>query len=62
MILDLALRVEALELHLKRQDELSEHRFGLVYEWCAPAPYKAEVDSIAIDVPDDLKRFLPDQN
>ncbi|MCO5085143.1 MAG: hypothetical protein M9939_26680 [Mesorhizobium sp.] len=62
LILNLAIRVEAIELHLKRQDELSEHRFGLIYEWCAPASYKAKVDSVEIDVPDDLRRFLPDQN
>jgi hypothetical protein len=62
LILNLAVRVEALELHLKRQDELSEHRFDLVYEWCAPADYKGAVDSVGMDIPNDLRKFLPDQN
>ena len=62
MILNLAVRVEALELHLKRQDDAADHRFALVYEWCAPAGYKAAVDNIEIDIPADLRKFLPDQN
>ena len=60
LLLDLAVRVEALELHLKRQDDIATHRQNLLYEWCAPAAYKAFVDTAEIDIPDDLKQLFPD--
>ena len=62
LILNLAVRVEALELHLKRQDDLADHRFNLAAEWCAPSEYKAIMNQVEIDIPADLKKFLPDQN
>lgn len=66
LLLNLAVRVEELELHLKRQDEIATHRQNLLYEWCAPLEYKNAVESMeiatSIDVPDDLRKFFPDQN
>lgn len=59
LLLDLAVRVEALELHLKRQDEIATHRHSLVYDWCAPASYKAMVERVEIDIPADLKKYFP---
>lgn len=59
LILDLAVRVESLELHLKKQDEIATHRHGLVYEWCAPARYKAMVETVEIDIPADLRKYFP---
>lgn len=62
LLLDLAVRVEALELHLKRQDDIATHRHSLIYEWCAPADYRAAAEMVEIDIPDDLKKFFSDQN
>ena len=62
LLLDLTVRVSELELHLKRQDDIATHRQNLIYEWCAPPRYKAVVDMAQIDIPDDLKKFFPDQN
>lgn len=62
LLFDLAVRVESLELHLKRQDEIATHRQNLIYDWCAPARYKAMVDTVEIDIPEDLQKFFPPQN
>lgn len=59
LILDLAGRVEEVELHLKRQDEIATHRHSLVYDWCAPSSYKAMVERVEIDIPADLKKYFP---
>ena len=58
LILDLAVRIEALELHLARQDAAADLRHALVYEWCAPASYKAMAEAVSIDIPDDLRKFF----
>ena len=55
-------RVDQIEMHLRRQDETAAHRHSLLYEWCAPAEYKAAVDAIgdvqAAEIPDDIKKLL----
>jgi hypothetical protein len=58
MITMISDRVDQIEMHLRRQDEIANHRFNLVYQWCAPAQYKAIVDATSIDIPEDLKSFL----
>lgn len=63
MILALSARVMELEGHLKRQDEIADHRQDLIYQWCAPDSYKIKVeritDTLEVGIPEDLKKFLP---
>lgn len=65
-ILNLSVEVQEMKLELKRQNEMADHRFSLLYEWCAPADYKAALEAEAlptqIDIPPDLKKFFPDQD
>jgi hypothetical protein len=62
LLLNLAVRVEELELHLKQQDQIATHRQNLIYEWCAPLDLKNSMLTTEIDIPDDLRKFFPDQN
>ncbi|MBN9074307.1 MAG: hypothetical protein J0H34_22445 [Rhizobiales bacterium] len=62
LLLDLQVRVSELEMHLKRQDEIASHRQSLIFEWCAPLKYKNAMLTTEIDIPDDLRKFFPDQN
>lgn len=63
LILDLSVRLEALELHLRRQDEIADHRHSQLYRWCAPDNYKIKVERIAdtldVGIPKDLRKFFP---
>ncbi|NTS31280.1 hypothetical protein HQ945_08430 [Phyllobacterium sp. BT25] len=63
LILNLAVRVEAIELHLRRQDEIADHRHSQLYQWCAPDNYKIKVERIAgtldVGIPDDVRKFFP---
>lgn len=62
MIRDLSIQVSELKLQIKRMEDIQTHRHALLYDWCAPANYKAMIDEPPrpIDVPADLKRFFPD--
>lgn len=62
LLLNLAVRVEELELHLKRQDEIASHRQNLLFEWCAPLKLKNAMLTTEIEIPDDLRKFFPGQN
>lgn len=61
LILNLSVRVEALELHLNRQDEIADHRHSQIYRWCAPYEYKMKVERLPdeVDVPGDLRKIFP---
>lgn len=57
-ILDLKVEVQELKLTLKRQNEIADHRFSLLYEWCAPDDYRQAVES-EVSVPgESLDDFL----
>jgi len=60
LILKLSTRVEELELHLKRQDEIADHRHSQIYHWCAPYEYRVQVEHLPepTDVPADLRPFF----
>lgn len=62
LIRGLAIQVAELKLQLKRMEDLQAHRHALLYDWCAPASYKAMLDnpSVPVGVPADLKKFFPD--
>lgn len=60
-ILDLSVKVEEIKLMLKQQNETADRRFSLLYEWCAPAGYKANEDGpeiAPVDVPDDIRKLF----
>lgn len=51
-------RVDQIEMHLRRQDQIATHRHNLVYAWCAPADYKQAVEG-EMSFPDEpLEEFL----
>jgi hypothetical protein len=60
LILNLSVRIEALELHLSRNDELADHRLQQIYQWCAPFEYKQQVEHLPdpIGIPVDLKKLF----
>ncbi|MEK1888534.1 MAG: hypothetical protein AAAB35_13400 [Phyllobacterium sp.] len=62
MLLTLSMRVEELELHMKRQDEIADLRHSQVYRWCAPYDYKMQVEHLPepISIPVDLKTLFRD--
>lgn len=57
-ILDLKVEIEVLKLALKKQNETSDHRFALLYEWCAPAAYKQALESDVSAPGQTLDEFL----
>lgn len=57
-ILDLKTEVQELKLMIKRQNEIAEHRFSLLYEWCAPAEYKSDVETDVSSPGETLDEFL----
>lgn len=57
-ILDLKVEVAELKLMLKKQNEIADHRFSLLYEWCAPADYKQAVESDISFPEEPLDAFL----
>lgn len=57
-ILDLKAEVQELKLMLKKQNEIANERFALLYEWCAPAEYKADVETDVSSPGETLDEFL----
>lgn len=61
-ILDLKVEIEELKLMLKKQNEIADHRFSLLYDWCAPAELKEEIERSALpehlDIPEDIRKLL----
>lgn len=58
MIAELGMRVEEMRLDAKRREKLADHRFSLLYEWCAPADYKTAVSATTSDEGETLDAFL----
>lgn len=58
LIMMISDRVDQLEMHLRRQDEAAEHRFSLVYDWCAPGDYKQAVEGNISLPQEQLVEFL----
>jgi hypothetical protein len=59
LILDMKVQLSSLERRLQKAEEIATVRHQLIYQWCAPASYKAQVDAVAINIPDDLRKFFP---
>lgn len=57
-ILDLKVEISELKLMIKKQNEIADYRFSLLYEWCAPSAYKAMTESTSTGIPADLKKFF----
>jgi hypothetical protein len=57
-ILDLKVEIAELKLALKKQNEMADHRFSLLYDWCAPSGYKMAVDSVHSEPDQSLEDFL----
>ena len=57
-ILDLKTEVQELKLMIKRQNEIAEHRFALLYQWCAPEEYKQDIETDLSAPGEPLEEFL----
>jgi len=58
LIMMISDRVDQIEMHLRRQDEIASHRQNLIYEWCAPADYKQVAESDMSLPNEPLEEFL----
>lgn len=62
LILEQNMKIEELRLMLRRQEEMADQRFAMLFEWLAPQGYQDAInklDSITeIEIPDDLKKFF----
>lgn len=57
-IFDLKAEVQELKLMIKKQNETATQRFMLLYEWCAPAEYKQDVETEVSAPSEPLEEFL----
>lgn len=57
-ILDLKTEVQELKLMIKKQNELADHRFALLYQWCAPEEYKQDIETDLSAPGEPLEEFL----
>lgn len=62
LIIEQTMKIEELRLALKKKSETDDHRFSLLYEWCAPAELKEEIERSALpehlDIPEDIRKLL----
>lgn len=57
-ILDLKVENAELKLMLKKQAALADHRFALLYAWCAPDDYKEDIETDLSAPGESLEEFL----